>query len=730
VISFVAWGGVGKSTLINKWREQLASDNYRGARRVYAWSFYSQGTGERVTSADIFIAEALKWFGDPDPTQGSPWDKGQRLADLVRQEKTLLLLDGMEPLQSYLDFERGKIKDPALAVLVTELARENSGLCVITTRETVADLTDFPSTANQIDLEQISAEAGRALLRVGGVQGTDAELEQAARDFGLHALALNLLAAYIHEIPGHHISNAAKIPDLDVPLEEGKYPRRVMTAFAKRFGESAEVDLLRILGLFSSPANKEEIAAVRAAPPILNLTEHVQALSEAEWLQLVSKLRRVKLIAPESRHRPDTLDAHPLVREHFGKQLKQEYPDAWRKGNNRLYEYYKSSAKEFPDTLQEMAPLYAAVLHGCQAGRYQESLYEVFFKRMDRGGGKAFVVANLGAMGSALASLSSFFNPPWRQLVTGLREDFQGYILNNVGFCLRALGRLTEAVQPFQAGLETDIARKDWGNAARSATNLSELTLTIGDVPQALSYARQSVELADRSDDVFMRLYNRTTIGDALHQAGYLAEAEVAFREAEKIQKKDQPEFPLLYSFHGFRYSDLLLNQGEAQEVQRRASRTLELVTTQNWLLDIALDNLSLGRAHLFQSRGDPNHPFTEAPTYLNRAVEGLRQAEQQDLLPRGLLARAEFYRVIGSLDKAQRDLDEAFTIATRGGMGLYLADCHLEYARLSLAKAASLRKDTDIEEARQHLKTAKEMIEKMGYHRRDKEVEELEGQL
>ncbi len=179
VISFVAWGGVGKSTLVNKWREQLAADNYRGAKRVYAWSFYSQGTGERVTSADIFIVEALKWFGDPEManSNASPWDKGGRLAELVKREKSLLLLDGMEPLQSSLDFERGKIKDPALAVLVTELAKENPGLCVITTREPVYDLADFPETTREIDLEQISAEAGRALLRVGGVQGTDAELE-------------------------------------------------------------------------------------------------------------------------------------------------------------------------------------------------------------------------------------------------------------------------------------------------------------------------------------------------------------------------------------------------------------------------------------------------------------------------------------------------------------------------------------------------------------------------
>lgn len=92
-------------------------------------------------------------------------------------------------------------------------------------------------------------------------------------------------------------------------------------------------------------------------------------------------------------------------------------------------------------------------------------------------------------------------------------------------------------------------------------------------------------------------------------------------------------------------------------------------------------------------------------------------------MLPRGLLARAEVYRVTGALDKAQKDLDEVFTIATRGGMGLHLADCHLEYARLYLAKG-------DKAKAREHWEIAKKMIEEMGYHRRDKEVQELDVSL
>ena len=730
VISFVAWGGVGKSTLVNKWREGLAADNYRGAKRVFAWSFYSQGTGERVTSADIFIAEALKWFGDPDManSNASPWDKGGRLAELVGSEKTLLLLDGMEPLQSSLDFERGKIKDPALAVLVTELAKENPGLCVITTRESVYDLADFSETAREIDLEQISAEAGRALLRVGGVQGTDAELEGAARDFGLHALALNLLAAYIHEIPGHHVSNAAEIPDIDVPLKEGKHPRRVMSAFAKRFGEdSAEVETLRILGLFSSPAEKAEIAAVRAALPIPDLTEHVQNLSESEWLELVTKLRDLKLLAPKSSHRPDSLDAHPLVREHFGAQLKGEYPAAWHEGNNRLYEYYKASAREYPDTLQEMAPLFAAVMHGCQAGRHQEALEEVYWKRIQRRN-KQFVNKKLGAFGSELATLSGLFDPPWRKPVDGLREKYKGFILGYAGYDLRALGRLAEAAQPMQASLDSAIEQKDWKNAAIRASNLSELTLTIGHVKQALAHAEQSVQLADKSDDEMWRMVTRTKVGDVQHQAGHFEEAQSAFSEAEAIQEEQRLwSSTKLVSVWGFNFCDLLLSKKQWQEVQDRANRSLKICEEVGGdILSEALDNLSLGRAHLLhaqQTSEVPPSEVSQALTYLNRAVDGLRQAGQQFMLPLGLLARAAYYRVTGNLDKAKKDLDEAFTIASRGGMGLYLADCHLEYARLSKAK-------NEKQKAREHLKIAKEMIEKMGYHRRDKEVEEIEMSL
>ncbi|MCG3117906.1 MAG: hypothetical protein ALAOOOJD_00018 [bacterium] len=760
VVSFVAFGGVGKTTLLNKWVEKMRWDNYRGAQKVFAWSFYSQGTNEQVTSADVFINAALQWFGDQNPQAGSPWDKGKRLADLIRRHKTLLLLDGMEPLQSGHDFEKGKIKDAALSTLVAELAKSNHGLCLITTRENVAEIDRYPATCKQINLEQISEEAGSALLRVRRVQGSDEELQRLSRAFGNHALAINLLAEYLRQFPGHPAQKGFAVPDLKLPDEKGRHARRLMEAFAQQFGNNVELEFLQVLGLFNRPAPRTALEAVIKAPLISGLTNRLAKLSEAEWPRLLHKLREFKLLAREYQHRPNTLDCHPLVREHFGEKLRQQNPAAWKEAHSRLYEYYKKlPAKELPDTLEEMEPLFAAVAHGCQAGRHQETLYEVYWPRVNRSG-EYYSMHNLGAFGSDLATVSNFFEIPWSQPASGLPDEAKAVAFNWAGLFLRALGRLREAAQPMQAGLELRVKQEVWKSAAINSGNLSELYLALGEVSQAVASARQSVDFADRSGDGFEKEAMRTTLADALHQFGELTEAHQLFREAEAMQQQSQPEYTYLYSLQGFRFCDLLLSQGQYQEVQKRARQTLEWAKKYLGLLDVALDKLSLGRAFLLQALNDVkglvlsavegqarDESLSEAEGYLQQAVAGMRESGEQIWLCRSLLERAAFYRTQNEFAPAWVDLEEAREIAERGEMKLFLADYHLEACRLCLAQHAAnapsvetFRRNVStaaistpagstndhLSNARQHLADANEMIEKMGYGRRKPEVEAL----
>jgi tetratricopeptide (TPR) repeat protein len=706
VVSLVAFGGVGKTALVNVWLNRMEEQDWRGAERVFGWSFYSQGAAEgRQTSADPFIAWALGWFGDPDPDRGTPWDKGERLAELVRKQRTLFVLDGLEPLQQP---PEGRLKDPALQTLLRELARDNPGLCVLTTRLAVDDLKELGGSVSK-DLESLETQEGAEYLEHLGVKGTPEELRAVSREMGGHALALTLLGTYLAIGYDGDIRRRDLVPRLTAEVKQGGHARRVMRAYEQWFEGKPEGDILRLMGLFDRPADADAIRVLREPPAMAGLTERLQNLSDYEWNVALDNLRRARLLAAG-------LDCHPLVREYFGDQLKSTAPAAWREAHGRLYEYYKAQAKEYPDTIEEMAPLYAAVAHGCQAGRHQEALDDVYWRRIQRGD-EAFDAKKLGAIGAELAALASFFDPPWEKPTAGLSDPAGAFVLNEAGLDLRAVGRLGEAVQPFKAVLEADIALGDWTNAPIPAGNLSELHLSLGDIRQAIADAEQSVELADRSGDAFWRMANRTTLADALHQAGRIGEADRLFQHAEEMQKGWQPEYPLLYSLWGFRYCDLLLAQGKHREVRGRATQTLAWAEARRFLLDIALDHLSLGRACLLE--GD----FGDAESHLDEAVTGLRQAGTQHYLPRGLIARAALRRLKDDFDHAQRDLDEALLIATRSGMRLHEADCHLEQARLSLAEG-------DLTRSAASLAAGRKIVEETGYHRRDAEVAEIEKQL
>jgi len=737
ILMFHAWGGVGKTALVNHWLGHARDDHYRGAERVYGWSFYSQGTREdRQASADEFLAHALEWFGDPDPSQGAPWEKGVRLAGLIVRHRTLLILDGLEPLQHPPGAMRGGLRDQGMLALVKELARagDDWGLCVISTRLAVPELEEMKkASVRSRPLDNLSEKAGAQLLRnLGVTNGTDKELEAASRDFKGHALALTLLGRYLAVVHDGEIRKRDLVPALEDEESHGGHARRVMRCYEIWLKAKPELDILHLLGLFDRPAEGGAIEVLRQEPAIDGLTSALTGLSAAEWPYALQHLRDLRLLDRKDDACPDTLDCHPLVREHFGAALKAANPAAWKEAHSRLYEYYKALpeklySKHLPDTLEEMEPLLRAVAHGCLAGRHQETLDEVYYPRIQRDGRINYCCAHLGAFGADLASLSGFFQIPWSRLAAGLTDHHKALVLSLAGFRLRALGRLREAREPVRAGLQAHIRVEDWGNVARAACNLSELSLTLGEVGEAVEYARRSVEYADRTGEWEDRMMRRTTRADALHQAGDLADAERLFREAESLQEEHQPEYPLLYSQQGYQFCDLLLNQGRFREVRDRATKFFEWRVPSDSLLDIALDNLSLGRAVLLQALqpepGERSSGFEEAARYLDQAVQRLREAGQQQELPRGLLARAELYRTTGQWAKAWRDLDEVYEIAERGEMRRFLADYHLEAARLGLAEGKK-------KQAREHLATARQMVEEMGYGRRKPEVEDLEKQL
>ena len=124
IVVLVAAGGVGKTGLVNHWLDRLSSDGWQGAGRVYGWSFFSQGTSDdRQASDDPFFNDALRWFAVVHDPKLSPWDKGRFLAEAVAQSRTLLVLDGLEPLQHPPGPQGGALRAPGVQALLLGLAR-------------------------------------------------------------------------------------------------------------------------------------------------------------------------------------------------------------------------------------------------------------------------------------------------------------------------------------------------------------------------------------------------------------------------------------------------------------------------------------------------------------------------------------------------------------------------------------------------------------------------------
>lgn len=739
VASLVAFGGVGKTAIITRWLEQMQADNFRGAETVLGWSFYSQGTDSTNASGDPFVEYALRWFGYEGEPITSAWEKGAELGRLIRQKRALVVLDGLEPLQHPADVHNGNLKDLAVAAMLRELSFGNTGLCVITTRVDVGDLKGRTGSSSR-ELETLPVEAGADLLRHLRIEGTQAEIEEASEGLGGHALALTLLGTYLRDVLGSDIRKWKEVPLLGSGTDGSEHAEHVLEAYAKLFSEGPERSTLHLLGLFDRPAEPQALGALRAEPEVPNLTDGIGAGQERSFREALARLRKARLlISTPNSCGEDSLDAHPIVRQYIGELLQRKHPQAFREGQRRLYTFYRDSTEEFPDTVESIQPLYRAVVHGALAGKEQEALEEVFWRRIRRGN-QQYSPRQLGTFSSELTALSAFFDEQLRMPTKKVTENNRSLLLNEVGFCLRGLGRLAEAVRRMEAGLGMDIAQQDWMNAAAQAINLSEVYLLLGKIDRCLKIRDTLLSLAQRCKNNHIRVVCLTTQANTLHQAGRFKESLSIFRDAENLEDDE------LISLRGYQYCDLLLTDpitvsaweksgfrkrrgwiNTCKKVQQRAIRSLELSSRLGALFAVALDTLTLARSTLglalATNQAQTAQLYLEAGSSFKRAIENLRRAGAQEFISLGLLARATFYRVTEQFDLAIADLNETLDLATRSQMRLFEADAHLEWARLH-------RNRGNLPAARESLEKARAIVEATGYGRRTREVRWLAEQL
>ena len=110
----------------------MAAEEYRGAERVFCWSFAGQGIiqahgGELLQCAPIF------WRPNPTTVRRR---KGRFLAERMRRADSI---DSRQSgaIQSQRD---GRLTDKDAQELLGALATQNQGLCVVTSRQKIVEL--------------------------------------------------------------------------------------------------------------------------------------------------------------------------------------------------------------------------------------------------------------------------------------------------------------------------------------------------------------------------------------------------------------------------------------------------------------------------------------------------------------------------------------------------------------------------------------------------------------
>ncbi len=702
----VAAGGIGKSALSDAWLKSI-QPHYQGVQRVFAWSFYSQGAHDTQTSAAPFFQVALPFFGWTGELPKDDVAQGRALAKLLSQQRFILILDGLEPLQHPAHILDGELKDTGLNALFGAIRREglahSPSLILISSRQPLQELEAWETKKYvKRDLQTLPNHDGAKLLKTLGVRGTEAELQQATQEMGGHALAVVLLGKLLKEKFAGRVERRDQLPPLWEARKQGAHARRVLQFYVERYWleNTPELAFLQLLGLFDRPMGLGEkevlVANAECAAPLRDL-------DDVGWEMLETHLKAAGILLSCDGFQ---WDCHPLIRDYFAQQFNTRHPAEFRQAHLVLFEYY-----------QHTGSFYLSISHGCLSNQFKRALDEVYWSYI-RPKNELFPhsISILGSYAQNSSTLSYFFHPEWEFKHSEISQEDKAILLLDASFCLMSLGRMRESIFPRKKSIELFVSMESWKDAALAARNLSDTYLLIGELKNSEAAARESIRYSQYTGDLFRRVSSELRLATTLHKQGIVQIdflSEIGKIDFHSLQESTTSVFPKQYSLAGVQYRSILIDylkeEDQLANLKNDIINSIKVSENMQWLIPKALDQLNLAKVLI---KLDLNR---EAIFYLDNSLQYLVKLDKIQYVPLIFIERANFYLQQQQLEQAQQDLDEAWQIIERSGMKLYEVDYHLAMCRYARLQQPS--------EAATHLEKAKKLIQTTGYHLRDKDV-------
>jgi hypothetical protein len=725
VVAVIAGGGYGKSTLIGKWLLDLGQHEWTDADRVFGWSFYNQGSDEdSIGSAQEFIVKALEWFGDKDPASGSPWDKGERLAKLVASKKSILILDGLEPLQWSIG--QKKLKDPSLSTLIDGLCRFGNGLCILTSRQPIVELDRYHGfSATQLSLDPISSEDGVDIFRSRMITATTIQLKELTVFLGNHALAVSLLASILTPM----LEYLSEQHSLAIKRFCGTYSDakmsgvdRVLQFFVDSTAGRSELKVLYLLALFDQPISICILQELLEAHVSQSLNPELQLNSAVDLLPALGFLIELRLVFYSQKSQ--SLDMHPLTRMYFRQRFIRDRKSDWEYLNYRLYHMYNQKAISSPEphNINDATSLYLAAHHLAKSRRSDE-LYKYYIKRIVRPP-KMFSTSVLGAYGHDLMILSSLIKADWRNVIPDIEDNYHASLLREAAVAWQALGEFSLASKCMEASLRCALRDRNLIEASFTASYLSELLVHNAKLGQAVSNGCEAFRYGIASSNEEACISSLSSAGDALHQLGRLEQASRFFDLGVRYQIKYQKslQWKRFFMHQGFHYCSLLQSLGKHKLVIDWCCSQIESGLSESIsLLTLALDHISLGESMMHLSKSNEVIP-QKAIYCVEKGFELAHECQDITTIPVALMAMSRLRAMQKNYDYALEMLGKMTRIASQGSaMPLYLFDAEIEELKIKVAiKALS----NQCIKARLNDMEAK--LRKYKYYKRKKDLAQL----
>jgi hypothetical protein len=714
--------GEGKSELVLHWLAKKKADSFRGAAAVIGWPSPGQGLtseGDDACAAGHggdFIHVTLAWLDSVFPAERSPPSgpastKGEQLASTVRARRTLLVLDGLEPLLYPPGHEwEGEIRDRDVRAFVHTLAQGQPGLCIITSRLKVADLPYDGKAVRWIDVKPLSVAEGGELFLALGVK-KDEEVPVAVKELKGKALLVRLVGV---ELAKYHKGDIRQRRKVRVALHEDAKFGGILAGLEQRL-DPAERAILRLLGLFDEGADYASLDALRRAPAVPGLNDALQGLSDRRWRVAVGNLREMQLLAEEG-GQPGKLELlHAEMRAYYARQFERENRKAWQEGHERLYRHLAAQQQGTPISFAGYDTLYRAVGHACKAdlpGLHREAFLDLIWKRMNNEFAMESLASGPGAGRMEEFALGNFFADPdhirARNIVRQIDDGpTKARLLFWAGATLFVLGRMEEGAPVLEAALagfreESEFSKiivLGWLAATKAAR---------GDFPGALQRADELHALVGPPlpETREMRKMALNVKANVLVEKGEFDAAGRLYDEAKAIEVDLQKSaWAGIHLIQGLQRCELLVETGRVNEVEAELCGIPRVGAVGS-----LAHTYVRGCASLRQSL------WTEAEKHLDGAARALEEHWMRIYAVLVGLARARLGIALKRWTASEEELKAAERRAADYGLVLRQIDCHLAYARLYLERRWRVK-------ARGRLEEARALIASTGYGRRNEEV-------